>query len=321
MSWTKLASLPDPEGFAGAFAGVSRGTLLVAGGANFPEKRPWEGGTKVWTDTVFALDRLQGAWKVVGKLPCPLGYGVSASYRDGVICVGGSDLSQHYSEAFRLEWRAGRLRTLPLPALPIPLANGCGTLVGETLYVAAGQESPTSKTASRRFFSLNLSRASSTWRELPPVPGPGRILATAAAFSGSFWLFGGAELYTDESGAVKRRYRQDAYQYTPERGWRQLADLPSPVVAAPSPAPTSKTEIFILGGDDGSRVGLLPQEHPGFSKSVLHYDPKTNQWARDGETGVARVTVPVVRWGKRWIIAGGEARPGVRSPEVWSFEL
>jgi solute:Na+ symporter, SSS family len=45
--WERLPSLPDKEGFAGPFAGTSRGVLLVAGGANFPEKKPREGGKKV----------------------------------------------------------------------------------------------------------------------------------------------------------------------------------------------------------------------------------------------------------------------------------
>ena len=34
--------VPDMHGFAGAFTGVSNGRLLVAGGANFPVKPPWE---------------------------------------------------------------------------------------------------------------------------------------------------------------------------------------------------------------------------------------------------------------------------------------
>ncbi|MFO0044239.1 MAG: galactose oxidase, partial [Armatimonadota bacterium] len=52
--WKQLPPLPDPEGFAAPFAGMSHNQLLVAGGANFPDKRPWEGGTKVWYDKVFA---------------------------------------------------------------------------------------------------------------------------------------------------------------------------------------------------------------------------------------------------------------------------
>lgn len=36
--WAKLAPLPDKEGFASPFAGVIAGKLVVAGGANFPDK-------------------------------------------------------------------------------------------------------------------------------------------------------------------------------------------------------------------------------------------------------------------------------------------
>lgn len=32
--WFQLPALPDPEGFAGGFAGVAGGRLLFAGGAN-----------------------------------------------------------------------------------------------------------------------------------------------------------------------------------------------------------------------------------------------------------------------------------------------
>ena len=44
LEWKQLADLPDVEGFAGSYAGVSNGALLVCGGANFPEKPLWEGG-------------------------------------------------------------------------------------------------------------------------------------------------------------------------------------------------------------------------------------------------------------------------------------
>src|SRR5258706_2961151 len=87
--WVRLPRLPDKEGFAGAFAAVSGGALLVAGGANFPDKKPWEGGAKVWYDAVFVLDRPDGEGKVAGRLPRRLGDGicVTASHRVG--CVRG----------------------------------------------------------------------------------------------------------------------------------------------------------------------------------------------------------------------------------------
>ena len=47
LTWKQLPPLPDKLGFAGSFAGVSGGALIVAGGANFPEAMPWAGGPKV----------------------------------------------------------------------------------------------------------------------------------------------------------------------------------------------------------------------------------------------------------------------------------
>ena len=50
LKWEELPPLPDKEGFAGMFAGVSNDALLCIGGANFPDKMPWEGGVKKWYD-------------------------------------------------------------------------------------------------------------------------------------------------------------------------------------------------------------------------------------------------------------------------------
>ena len=63
LEWKPLANLPDAEGFAGSYAGVSNGALIVAGGANFPEKPLWEGGPKRWTDRVFVMPPHGEGWQ------------------------------------------------------------------------------------------------------------------------------------------------------------------------------------------------------------------------------------------------------------------
>jgi hypothetical protein len=40
-----------------------------------------------------------------------------------------------------------------------------------------------------------------------------------------------------------------------------------------------------------------------------------------GEVPCTQVTVPAVEWRGRHVIPNGEIRPGVRTPEVWSFSL
>ncbi len=317
--WEQLPPLPDREGFAGAFAGVSGGSLIVAAGANFPGKKPWEGGAKVWYDSVFALDKPNGKWVIAGKLPRPLGYGVSVTHGDGVICAGGSDDRRHYTDVFRLEWKSGRVVVTPLSPLPISIANACGALMGEMLVIAGGQERPDSTEALRKVFALDLSLKAPAWGELEPIPGPGRILAAAAATKDRFWLIGGAEITRDDDGKPRRRYLTDAYCYRLGQGWSRLADLPRPSVAAPSPCPVIETGPILLGGDDGMQLGVAPEMHRGFTNWMLCHNTATNTWRDIGEIPAPRVTAPVVSWQGAWVVASGESRPGRRSPAVWTL--
>ena len=319
--WARPPSLPDRQGFAGPFAGVSHGALLVAGGTNFPDRKPWDGGKKVWYDTVFVLEKPNAEWKVAGKLPRPLGYGVSVTHGNGVVCVGGSDADRHYADAFRVEWKDGRLRTAKLPSLPEPIANACGAMVGESLYVAGGLEKPDATGTSATVYRIDLAAAAPKWTTIEPCPGGGRMLAVAAGFDGKFWLAGGADLVPAAGGVVERRYLKDAYCYDPAARWKRVVDLPNPVAAAPSPAPGDTSGFYVLGGDDGSQVGVAPDRHRGFAKTILRYDAKADKWAPAGEMPAARVTVPCVLWGEVWVVPGGEVRPRVRSPEVWGVKL
>jgi SSS family solute:Na+ symporter len=45
-------------GLAGLYAGIDKDVLIVAGGANFPGKLPWEGGEKVYYNEIFILQKL-----------------------------------------------------------------------------------------------------------------------------------------------------------------------------------------------------------------------------------------------------------------------
>lgn len=305
---------------AGAFAGLSGGALLVAGGANFPGKKPWEGGEKVWQDEVYALPADAAAWVVAGRLPRPLGYGVSVSQGGGVVCAGGSDARGHHAEVFRLTWRAGALSVSPLPPLPQPVANACGALVGEVLYVAGGQAAPTAL-ALDTVYRMDLSAASPAWESVAPIPGGGRILAVAATFDGALYVVGGAALKESDTGKPARTYLRDTWRFAPASGWQRIADLPHPVVAAPSPAPVLGDGFLVLGGDDGAHVNAAPGAHPGFVSQALRFDVKSNTWQGAGRIPAPRVTAPCVPWADGWIVPSGEMRPGIRSPEVWRLLL
>jgi N-acetylneuraminic acid mutarotase len=321
LAWKQLPALPDPLGLAAPFAGVSGGALIVAGGANFPGRMPWEGGSKVWHDTVWMLDQPNGSWREIGKLPRPLGYGVCVTYHDSVVCVGGSNADRHYPDAFRLTWKGGKLIPNVLPPLPMALSGASGALIKDTLYIAGGSERPGEQSASNRAFALDLAAKSPAWRELSALPEKPRLLAIGGAHDDAFYVFGGVALEPGGTGKIGRVYLRDAWSFREKDGWRRLTDMPKPCVAAPSPAPFINGHFLLLAGDDGSRVGFQPPaEHPGFPKGILAYDPELDRWiANPGEVPAPRATVPCVEWNGHFVIPSGEQRPGVRSPEVWAI--
>lgn len=318
LTWRKLPPLPDREGFAGSFGGTHRGALVVAGGANFPGKKPWEGGAKVWHDTIFVLDAPTARWRMAGRLPRPLGYGVSITTSNGIVLAGGSDENGHHAEVFLLRLTNGAPHFTPLPSLPRPCANASGVLLDGQLYVTGGIERPDATQAMKTFWSLDVSQTGATWRELEPWPGAGRMLATAGSAQGSFYLFSGAALEDGADGKPVRRWLRDAYQFTLGRGWKRLTDLPRVAVAAPSPAPLVGKHLLVLSSDDGAQVNVPPTDHRSFRRDILAYDLSSAKWSSIGETPFALVTTPAIEWNGHIVIPGGEVRPGIRSAEVWS---
>jgi N-acetylneuraminate epimerase len=319
LEWKELPALPDREGFATPFAGVSGGALIVAGGANFPDKRPWEGGKKIWYDSAFILEDPKGQWKPGFKLPRPNAYGVSINTDKGVLCIGGGDAIKHFRDSILLEWRDGRLEVTDYPPLPEPCAFFCGARLGNSVYVAGGIEKPTAVHTMKNFWELDLAHPRSGWKSLPAWPGPDRMLGVAAALDGSFYLISGTKLRPGKDGAPVREYLKDAYRYTPGKGWKRIADLPQSVVAAPTPAfAVGKNQVLVFSGDDGSKVGFKPPEqHPGFSRDVLSYDVPSDTWTKIGDTPAPHVTINATEWNGGYVVTSGEKKPGFRTPAVW----
>jgi cyclically-permuted mutarotase family protein len=251
---------------------VHGGALVVAGGANFPDKLPWEGGTKVWWDDVWVLENVLGAnpqWIVDKrfKLPRRMGYGINVSTPDGVICAGGHDVERCYAEVFMLSWdaRARELRRTALPSMPEPLSFMAGALVGNTFYVAGGQTTMKDAVPSSVFWALDLSKrdrpAEFKWQVLPPWPGPARVLAVAAAQRSArgeeFFLFSGRRPQAGRATEIL----SDAYAFDPKtRGWRTLPPISDGggtkrtlSVMAGSAAAAGDSEVLLFGGDRGER--------------------------------------------------------------------
>ena len=77
-------------GYVGMQGGVHNGIILAAGGANFPNGLPWEGGQKEWSNTIFLYE--SNAWHATNDtLPQALAYGASVSLPEGILVLGGEN--------------------------------------------------------------------------------------------------------------------------------------------------------------------------------------------------------------------------------------
>ena len=326
FSWSSLPPLPDKEGFAGMFAGVSDGQLFCMGGANFPGKRPWEGGTKKWYSTIYRLDK-SGQWfQLVDTLPVPIAYGVSVSLNDKIYVIGGNTDNIHTNEVFTLQWNGTRLVRSEFPSLPIPLANMAGAIVNSLLIVAGGSGSPSS-TALKKSFAIDLSAVNKGWFELPAWPGPERSYATCAVVKNTFYLFGGERVGVNQKNEKFRYIMQDAYSFEPKKvngrwtgQWKTIAPLPKGAVAAGNPSPVLRDGTILISGGVDALTALHTHQpsHPGFNRDLQVYNPNDNSWQLivNPDTTPARVTHPVVYWNNQWVYISGEVKPGIRTNSV-----
>ena len=320
----RIDSLPavlDAHGFAGAFAGVHNGRLLAGGGANFPGGVPWEGGTKVWHDRVFVLSAYANAvWREIGRLPAPNAYGVSLTIPDGVLIIGGGNAARNFSDVWLMTLAGESLAFRALPPLPAPLAQMAGAIAADGVHIVGGAHRPDAVEATVRHYRLELDAIDKGWRQMPALPAAARILSIAAGIANDLYVIGGCAVAAGADGRAVRTYLTDVWRFSNGK-WTRLADLPTPLAAAASPAPVFGHDIYVISGDDGRQAGLTSlAQHKGFRTQVLRYDTLENAWRDAGELRVPPpVTLPTASWKDGFVLFNGEIRPGVRTTQVHLF--
>lgn len=315
LDWKQLADLPDAEGFAGSYAGVSNGALIVAGGANFPEKPLWEGGPKRWTDRVFVMTSISDGWQDATPLPKPMGYGAAASLPQGMMLIGGSNINGAMADCYMLAFDGNDVTCRALPSLPVTLTGHAAVVMNGKVYVQGGSLAVGEQDAESRLWVFD--PVAETWSEGPAMPARGRFLHQMATVGNTLYVLGGIGIKEGGNGRMERDMLTEAWSYSEAVGWRRLAYLPRFCAAAPTPAPVIHGRIFLLGGDDATVKGFSPQNHPGFHNASLCYTPATNEWAEAGEIAAARAVLPCAVWNGLAVIVNGEQRPGKRSNQVW----
>jgi N-acetylneuraminate epimerase len=330
--WKQLASLPDPVGFGGMFAGVLNGRLVTGGGSQFRDKPIWLKGEKTFSDRVFTLGNLQGAWTEHSfRLPFKVAHYASAATADAIYLAGGIDAVGCVAEAWEITTRDDTFACTRLPDLPQTNGYAAAAIVGGRLYVAGGQPKASVRLASAEIWSLDL-KEKSAWRREPDLPDVGVFLAAAAAEGEHLYVIGGVNL--DAEGKAIQSAKTFRL-HTATGKWERLPDLPEPRVGAATPCAVADGKILLIGGYARSFPGV-PREHPGFSQQTFVYDiaqqrwengpvlPKAEAGDRDkpGDAGpFPMIAAPGVVWLNHAVVISGEVRASTRSPAVVAWPL
>ena len=307
------AGMPENVGLAGAYSGIVEGKLLVLGGANFPDKYPWEGGTKTWWSTLYSYDLQTGKWTVYDDfLDRPLAYGVSISLPEGLLCIGGCDRTQCSDNVFLIKKEEDSfvIDSVSYPSLPVPLANATGAMDDNCIYIAGGQETMVNEQSTHHFYMLDLMHKERGWQEMPDWNGPSLSYAVGVAQGERFYLFSGRSYAPDEAMVE----HTEGYVFEPGIGkWSKM--IGSFPVMAGTGIPYGEDKILLFGGVEE----ILPtsSEHPGFSRKLRVVSTSTNSLVDSLECPYRiPVTTNVVSVGNQVFIVSGEVEPGIRTPFI-----
>lgn len=323
IEWDAKWVLPELNGtpnmgVAGAYAGFVGNTMIVAGGANFPDALPWNGGTKTWWPTIYTLDtsNASSGWQISDiQLPGKWGYGASIQLPQGILCIGGCSPDKVLNDVFLITEKNGILTIdTGYPSLPQPLTNHTAALAGSIVYVSGGFADTTQKNAKGAFYKLDLNDIGGGWQELPTWPGEARGYAVSAAQSNGeeicYYMFGGRDTKTDQPTTIYT----DGYVYIPSLNRWNRIEGSFPLMAGNAVA-IGNHSILMLGGVPA----LLPanDDHPGFDNTIRIFDTsKSTMQALAASPYPIAVTTTAFIKNDTIYIGSGEVRPGVRTPIV-----
>ena len=338
----RLVGFPTEEqgfdkGVSACYCGVINGYLYIAGGCNFPDKPVAEGGKKRFYKAIYAAklnaegNRLE--WKTVGQMPQPAAYGVSVTYENSLILVGGNNETGGLTTAIRLRPTATGMQQEALPNLPHALDNMAGAVVGHILYVVGGN---CEGVATQKVWSLDLKNtAKEGWKEEPSIPGIARVQPIAAALAGDLLgVWGGFAPKTDSKAA---QLAMNGASYN--AGCGTWTALPAPTDAlgeevftgGATAITTPQKGVVVVGGVNKdvflAAINKLPEgyllhepEWYRFNNRVLCY--RDGAWTQLFQhPSVARAGCALAYWDGWVYVVGGELKPGIRTPEIVRFRV
>ena len=182
MKVTELKAIPDAayaKGVSAPFCGVVGDALVVAGGANFPDKSLLDGGAKrVYADIWAQAD---GEWAHAGVLPDSTAYGATFAVDGALVLAGGNVCGTTTDKVYELTFRDRAAVLRALPPLPVPMEQCGWTRDGDRLYLVGG-------VGTTGVYACTVGEY--VWTKLADLPEP-LVQPVAFASAGKLYVWGG----------------------------------------------------------------------------------------------------------------------------------
>jgi len=345
IAWKQSGVLPvQPNGLihmglSGVVSGLVGDQIIIAGGNNFPEGLPWEGGIKKYYKRVIVYNNQKDTLlnTFTFNLPANVAYAAVAQLKDGIFYAGGENENGPLSSAYLIKKsKSQSFEIIELPSLPIAISNAVAVATENAVYVLGGANK---EWISNKVLKLALNNIKKGWTVQASMPQP-TAFAAAAIANEHIYIMGGR---CKEANGISKIYKE-VYAFDIENNlWEQKASLPETVSAACALA-IDNNKILFIGGDKivvfhevemlAAKIAAttdttikkeltvvknnLQKTHPGFSKDVLAYDASLNKWSPYAQLSFAApVTTNAFLFNHKIILPVGEIKPGIRTPYIW----
>ena len=310
-----LKPIPDAayaKGVSAPFCGRIQDVLVVAGGANFPDRPLLEGGAKRVYADIWAYTGRQ--WLRAGSLPDSTAYGATFTLGDSLILAGGNVSGTTTDHVYQLYLHNGKAVIKKLPNLPVPMEQCGWTQDGETLFLV-GQEGV-----------FRCEAGEYRWEKVADLPEP-LVQPVAYARGGKFFVWGG---YNPETLEVSPRG-----WCLSEGAWLEAPAIPDDGTFVGATGATLKDgRLVVVGGVNreifAKALHNTPEDRiPYLSQEPEWYQFRQNIYVFDGERWAlaawaaecALAGPGVAVFPDGLYVAGGELKPGVRSSKIFKLSL
>ncbi|MDO5666023.1 MAG: cyclically-permuted mutarotase family protein [Bacteroidia bacterium] len=347
------------KGVSATYAALIDDKLIVAGGANFPRKLGFEGGSKAFYNEIMLFDKTRSEWKLIGHLPDSSAYGVSVPVIGGALWIGGNTASKSLAKCYKVSLTENdSVKLDDFPALPAPMDNFAGCVSGDLVFVGGGIENGK---PSNSLYCINI-KTDTAWSKLPDFPGTPRVQPILAAIEKDskkyVYLLGG---FFGGNAENKPAMATDVLRYdVAEQKWEKAGEQIDVTTQKPfslggaTAMPLDNRYILCFGGvnhdifldaittqynigndtttsaEEKARLNLefsknymtQPIEYYKFNTECRIFDTFTGNWKTINVTPhTARAGATLVFNGKEFFAVQGELKPGVRSAVTIKGEI